>query len=129
MPATAARRRRTLLGLLLAHLVQLIAYAALVYQEAMMPSDPIPYHTSALSGQQWVDEVYNGHPNRILCEFGIRRHIFNIIIAELRWLGYGQSRHVSLEEKLGIFLYTCVTGLSVRHVGERFQRSNDTITK
>jgi hypothetical protein len=84
----------------------------------MMPSDPIPYHTSALSGQQWVDEVYNGHPDRIFCEFGVRRHIFNILIAELRWLGYGQSRHVSLEEKLGIFLYTCVTGLSVRHVGE-----------
>ncbi|KIK71790.1 hypothetical protein PAXRUDRAFT_676657, partial [Paxillus rubicundulus Ve08.2h10] len=33
------------------------------------------------------------------------------------------------EEQLGIFLYTCVTGLSSRHVGERFQHSPDTITK
>ncbi|KAJ7813426.1 hypothetical protein B0H14DRAFT_3478070 [Mycena olivaceomarginata] len=65
MPATAARRRRTLLGLLFAHLLQLIAYAALIYQEAMMPSDPILYHTSALSGQQW---------------FGVRHHIFNILM-------------------------------------------------
>ncbi|KAJ7050996.1 hypothetical protein C8F01DRAFT_939060, partial [Mycena amicta] len=43
--------------------------------------------------------------------------------------GYTGSRHVSLEEKLAIFLYTCVTGLSVRHVGERFQRSNETISR
>jgi hypothetical protein len=34
-----------------------------------------------------------------------------------------------LEEQLAIFLYACVTGLSVRHLGERFQRSNDTISK
>ncbi|KAJ7234741.1 hypothetical protein B0H12DRAFT_993613, partial [Mycena haematopus] len=39
------------------------------------------------------------------------------------------SQHVSLEEKLGIFLYTCVTGMSVQHIGQRFQRSNNTITK
>ncbi|KAF7367159.1 Transposon en spm sub-class [Mycena sanguinolenta] len=94
------RRRRTLLALLFAHLLQLIAYAALVYQELIDPPDPIPYHTSILSGQGWVDELYNGHPNRINTEFGVRRHIFNILIAELRWLGYGQSRYVSLEEKL-----------------------------
>ncbi|KAL1944221.1 hypothetical protein VTO73DRAFT_3406 [Trametes versicolor] len=34
-----------------------------------------------------------------------------------------------LEEQLAIFLYTCRTGLSTRHVGERFQRANATITK
>jgi hypothetical protein len=34
-----------------------------------------------------------------------------------------------LEEQLAIFLYACVTGLSVRHLGEHFQRSNDTISK
>ncbi|KAJ7849015.1 hypothetical protein B0H13DRAFT_1645300 [Mycena leptocephala] len=26
------------------------------------------YHTSALSGQAWVDELIVGHPNRIKCE-------------------------------------------------------------
>jgi hypothetical protein len=34
-----------------------------------------------------------------------------------------------LEGQLAIFLYTSITGLSVHHVGERFQHSNDTITK
>ncbi|KIK26420.1 hypothetical protein PISMIDRAFT_44254, partial [Pisolithus microcarpus 441] len=36
---------------------------------------------------------------------------------------------VGVEEQLGIFLYTCVTGLSSCLVGECFQRSTDTITK
>ncbi|KAJ3731810.1 hypothetical protein DFJ43DRAFT_1077566 [Lentinula guzmanii] len=39
------------------------------------------------------------------------------------------SRHILLEEKIAIFLYTCVTGLSVCHVSEQFQCSNDTIAK
>ncbi|KAH7888173.1 hypothetical protein F5I97DRAFT_1806364, partial [Phlebopus sp. FC_14] len=30
---------------------------------------------------------------------------------------------------LGIFLYTCITGLSTKHVGEHFQWSNDIISK
>ncbi|KAJ7081525.1 hypothetical protein C8R44DRAFT_527075, partial [Mycena epipterygia] len=43
--------------------------------------------------------------------------------------GLTHSKHVTLEEQVAIFLYTCVTGLSIRHVGERFQRSNETISK
>ncbi|KIM61587.1 hypothetical protein SCLCIDRAFT_54529, partial [Scleroderma citrinum Foug A] len=43
--------------------------------------------------------------------------------------GHEASTNVSLEEQLAIFLYTWVTGLSIRHVGERFQRSNDMISR
>ncbi|KAH7903665.1 hypothetical protein BJ138DRAFT_971427, partial [Hygrophoropsis aurantiaca] len=43
--------------------------------------------------------------------------------------GYHGSRRITLEEQLAIFLYTCVTGLSTRHVGERFQHSSSTIAK
>jgi hypothetical protein len=44
-------------------------------------------------------------------------------------MGYSDERDVTLEEKLAIFLYACVTGLTVWHLGERFQRANSTITK
>jgi hypothetical protein len=44
-------------------------------------------------------------------------------------MGYSDERDVTLEEKLAIFLYACVTGLTVWHLGERFQRANGTITK
>jgi hypothetical protein len=90
--------------------------------------DKIPYHTSALSGKAWVLELINGHPKRIRCELGVHKHVFNTLLEDLSTMGLKPSRNVSSEEKLSIFLYKCVTGLSVAHVGERFQRSNDTIS-
>jgi hypothetical protein len=91
--------------------------------------DKQAYHTSLLSGYAWVLELLNGHPGRIRCELGVSHHVFNLLLANLRHMGYKNSRHVTLEEQLAIFLYTCVTGLSTRHVGERFQRANNTIAK
>ena len=88
-----------------------------------------PYHTSILSGKAWVQELLNGHPKCIECELGVTKQVFNQLILELQSTGHTQSRYVSLEEQLAIFLYTSVTGLTVRHVGERFQRSNATISK
>jgi hypothetical protein len=88
-----------------------------------------PYHTSALTGEDWVMELLTGHPERIRCELGVHHDVFDSLISELREMGHGNSRHVSLEEQLAIYLYTCVTGLTIRHIGERFQRSNDTISR
>jgi hypothetical protein len=50
-------------------------------------------------------------------------------IEALRAVGLQDTRNITLEEHLAIFLYTCVTGLSIRHVGERFQHANATISK
>ncbi|KIK19067.1 hypothetical protein PISMIDRAFT_108444, partial [Pisolithus microcarpus 441] len=36
---------------------------------------------------------------------------------------------ISLEEQLAIFLYTSVTSLTTRHIGEHFQQLNDTISQ
>ena len=88
-----------------------------------------PYHTSILTGQGWVMELLEGHPERIRCELGVRRHVFVALIEELQSLGYNRSKYVLLEEQLAIFLYTSVTGLTIRHVGERFQQSNETISQ
>lgn len=54
------------------------------------------------------------------------------LIVKLRALGVTDGKYVLLEEKLGIFLYTCVVSLAwvaSRLVGERFQRSKDTLTR
>ena len=88
-----------------------------------------PYHTSILTGQGWVMELLAGHPERIRCELGVHRHVFVELIRELRQLGHDRSKYVSLEEQLAIFLYISVTGMTVRHAGERFQRSNETISR
>jgi hypothetical protein len=86
------------------------------------------YHTSALSGADWVRELLDGHPERIRSELGVHNHVFNAIVDELKLAGLTNSRYIFLEEQVGIFLYTCVTGLSLRHVGERFQHSGETIS-
>jgi hypothetical protein len=120
------QRRQTILQLTTA-----ISYAA--GAAALAYSLPLynktPYHTSALTGADWVRELLNGHPERIRCELGVHKEVFHSLVMALQEGGLGSSRHVFLEEQLAIFLYTCVTGLSFRHVGERFQRSNETISK
>ena len=88
-----------------------------------------PYHTSALSGEAWVMELLSGHPLCILSELGVCHNVFQDLITTMRNFGMNNSRHVSLEESLSIFLYACVTGLSVRHLGKCFQCSNDTISQ
>lgn len=88
-----------------------------------------PYHTSKLTGQQWVQELMLGHPDRIYTELGMRLHVFTAFVWELRMCGLSDSRYITLEEKAAIFLYSSVTGLSIRHVGERFQHSNETISR
>jgi hypothetical protein len=88
-----------------------------------------PYHTSILTGEGWVMELLAGHPKRIRCELGVDRHVFLELIQELQRLGHNRSKYLSLEEQLAIFLYISVTGMTIRHAGERFQRSNETISR
>lgn len=59
----------------------------------------------------------------------MHRHVFIVLLQLLREGGINDSKHVTLEEQLAIFLYACVTGISVCHLAERFQRSNETILK
>ncbi|KAJ7054235.1 hypothetical protein C8F01DRAFT_968295, partial [Mycena amicta] len=63
------------------------------------------YHTSALSGRGWLDELIHGHPDRIKSELGMRVHVFLALVAHLRILGLGDSKYVTLEEQTAIFLY------------------------
>jgi hypothetical protein len=69
-----------------------------------------------------------GHPDRIKTELGMRLYVFKRLISDLSDLGLAPSRHISLEEQVAIFLYMSVTGLSIQHVSERFQHSNETIS-
>lgn len=91
-------------------------------------SERIPYHVSILSGQAWMLELLDGHPARIHNALGLHRKTFLELVETLRSMGYTDSRHITLEEQLGIFLYTCRTGLTSEHVAERFQHSKKTIS-
>ncbi|KAF8982483.1 hypothetical protein BDQ17DRAFT_1191409, partial [Cyathus striatus] len=65
-----------------------------------------PYHTSTLTGAQWVKELVNGHYDRIWSELGMRVHVFLTFIHELRVVtGPEDPKYVTLEEQAAIFLY------------------------
>ncbi|KIM86660.1 hypothetical protein PILCRDRAFT_64982, partial [Piloderma croceum F 1598] len=76
------------------------------------------YHTSALTGADWVCELLNGHPGCIHNELGIYKHVFYSLITALEQAKVHSSKHVFLKEQLAMFLYTCVTDLSLHHVSE-----------
>jgi hypothetical protein len=43
-----------------------------------------PYHTLILSGQGWVQELHNGHLERIHTELGVHKHIFDALLFDVR---------------------------------------------
>ena len=123
------RRREAIMNS--SRIASLIARIIIVNVAAIIHSRYLkePWHTSILTGQLWVLELLSGHPERIRTELGVHHHVFYALIDDLRAHGHTDSRYITLEEQLAIFLYCVVTGLTVRHLGERFQRSNDTITQ
>jgi hypothetical protein len=59
----------------------------------------------------------------------VHEFVFKALISTLQEMEYSNSKFMTLEEQLAIFLYMAVTGLTIRHVGGRFQQSNETISK
>ena len=106
--------------------VQAVIAAVAIYAAGNYHNQP--YHDSALSGQAWVEELKSGHPDRIHHELGVWLYVFYHLIAELELQGFTTSWNgVTVDEQLAIFLYTYRTGLSVWHMGEHFQCSNETV--
>jgi hypothetical protein len=42
-----------------------------------------PYHMLILSGQGWVQELCNGHPERICTKLGVHEHVFDALLLQL----------------------------------------------
>lgn len=122
-------QRRALRQRLLLQLSIVIGYLMSILGQLAEHTIPTPYHTSALTGEAWVLELMTGHLNHIHCKLGVSLFVFQALVAHLQEIGFQRSKYVSLEEQVAIFLYMAVTGMTTRHVGERFQRSNETISK
>jgi hypothetical protein len=78
------RRRRVIAIIML--LINIITHCT-VFLLLEARSDPEPYHTSILTGAGWLMELLLGHPNRIRCELGVRKHVFEALVNELRSMG------------------------------------------
>jgi hypothetical protein len=128
LPSQSLERRRRALVATVATIV--VATAAAVRTISYKRYFPEEYHTSKLSGSEWMDELLNGHSDRLFHNCGMRQHVFHKLKAELQKSGgLKPRRHVDVDEMLGTFLYQAVTNLSVRRVAERFQRSLETVSR
>jgi hypothetical protein len=109
--------------------VLLVATALLQHIEHI--SQRAAYHDSILTGEKWLAELLQS-PNRhrFYEQLGLHKETFLELVRELENLYLiKQSRFMSTEEQVAIFLYSVVTNLSNRKVSERFQRSGETISR
>jgi hypothetical protein len=91
---------------------------------------PKPYHTSKLSGREWVQELLDSHPQWIKDNLGVWKHVFQRLCVELAIHGgLKPTRHVDIPEHVGMFLWVLVTNLSIIHLTDKMQRSGSTISR
>ena len=92
---------------------------------------PQPMHTSELSGREYLKEVLNcKNPRRCPEVLGMKVEVFQFLCLELQRKGkLCASKHVDVDEQVGMFLWTVVKAASNREVQERFQRSGDTVSR
>ncbi|XP_031108447.1 uncharacterized protein LOC116012916, partial [Ipomoea triloba] len=90
----------------------------------------LKYMHDTSKGQEWMREVLNGHPIRCVNAFRMDSALFKQLCEDL-YSKYElrSTRNMSIVEKVGIFIYTLAMGASNRDVGERFQRSGETINR
>lgn len=71
-----------------------------------------------------------GRNERFRRMFGMKKKVFRSLVLELRLRGsLSNSRYVSVEEKVAIFLRAAVSAGSNRELQERFMRGGATISK
>ncbi|KAJ7078251.1 hypothetical protein C8R44DRAFT_580995, partial [Mycena epipterygia] len=74
---------------------------------------PIPFHTSQLTGQSWLTELLEGHPDRFRDQLGMAKHVFHRLSFELQaFSGLVCTKYVTADEKLATFLHFARTGCS-----------------
>jgi hypothetical protein len=79
-----------------------------------------------LKAKVWLDELLTGHSKWFYRSMGMNKHVFKQLLWELIQTGLHDTRYVTAEEQLAIFLYLAVMGLAHE---EHFQRSPNTISK
>lgn len=76
-----------------------------IYEMSQQPIARQPCKTSTLGGYEYVQELINGHPDRMFDSFRMESHVFIRLYETLRGSRYMQdSRGVCVEEVVAIFL-------------------------
>ena len=87
-------------------------------------------YNSTLSGQAWLQELLGGHPVCFHDSIRMSKHVFRKLVHKLQmYAGLEDSKHITKEEQLAIFLHLCRTGTVTHDVREHFQWGPETISK
>lgn len=97
----------------------------------MMPLIRQPLHTSKLTGEEWTQEILSSENPRLFPKnMRMEKPVFQKLCEVFRERGYlRDSRHVSVEQQLHIFLYIVSNNAANRNVQGRFQHSGETISR
>ncbi|KAK3183261.1 hypothetical protein Dsin_030547 [Dipteronia sinensis] len=88
----------------------------------------MPCYTCGLTGYAFVQELLNGHPDRMHNMFRMDAPVFLNLCQTLEQSQLLEDdRHVTVIEAVGMCLYILSHGAVMRVVAERFQRSKDTV--
>ncbi|KAL5527937.1 hypothetical protein ACEPAG_6738 [Sanghuangporus baumii] len=81
-------------------------------------------------GAQYIQELFEGHPDRFYEAFGMTKYVFRRLATELfKYTSFTHSKYISMAEQLAIFLHFCRYGQGIRKIEEEFMHSPDTISK
>ncbi|KAF8987595.1 hypothetical protein BDQ17DRAFT_1193409, partial [Cyathus striatus] len=62
-------------------------------------ANPRPKHTSVLTGQGWLNELLQGHPQHIYEQLGLSKYAFQKLSRELQTFhSLSSGQHVSADE-------------------------------
>ncbi|KAJ6576149.1 hypothetical protein DFH09DRAFT_838794, partial [Mycena vulgaris] len=103
-------------------LVAALVCTAVAFTAASLCLDvpnPIPMHTSLLTGEIWLKELLAGHTGRFREQLGVGKQVFHRLSFEFQaYGGLVSTKYVSADEKLAIFLHFARTGCSSRMLQE-----------
>jgi len=119
---------RRCVALLVGATIIIVVYASMLAYASCF--EKVAQHTSILRGQQWLDELCEGHPRRFKNEIRMSKYVFNRLSEVLQEDGrLKDTWYVTVQEQLAIFLHLAHQVLSNRTLQEHFQHSLDTISK
>ena len=89
-----------------------------------------PCRTSSRTGEIFIHEVLNGHPRRCYEAFRLDVPVFRMLCSDLvTRYGLKPTRHLCIEESVGIFLMTLAHDAGNRLCQETFNRSGETVSR
>ena len=86
--------------------------------------------TSSLSGREYIQELLTcNHSERVQEVLRMKLKVFKFLREELKPCGLRDSKYITIDEQLAMFLYTVAQNASNRDVQERFQHSGETVSR